>query len=377
MKNRILLLILMFCFGILNIGYTQTNGINNKIFDLIPKGTNFIIKINVSKIFSIPEIYKTITDIFEKQREPKSFYDVLKNRAGIDLLKDINSIIYFPKIDFVNKFVGTTILIEGKFDLEKLVKALKEDISQAKDSNDAVISLVDGYYCGQFKDMYYILIDNQYIAFGDYFNLINDMKSLKNKSIESLNNDKNFIKVLNEIDSNSSIYGIGNGLKRSFIIKENTVDFSTINNFSFYLKYNKNLNFDLNVLADGEKNASSVFTKISNSTSLDPTIGKFVNSLNRDGEKISLSLTIPEKVINEIKTNFTQNGNINKPGTVLKDLRKENKTYRIGEFIRVGYWSYQVYSSEWLDDRKVKGFNMFNKEYKLLIGQKALVICLR
>ena len=81
----------------------------------------------------------------------------------------------------------------------------------------------------------------------------------------------------------------------------------------------------------------------------------------RDGEKISLSLTIPEKVINEIKTNFTQNGNINKPGTVLKDLRKENKTYRIGEFIRVGYWSYQVYSSEWLDDRKVKGFNMFNK----------------
>ena len=85
------------------------------ITTVIPEDTDFVLRINVSKILTLPEVQKQINEGFEKQPEQKKTYEELKTKSGFDPLKDISNITLFSSgkaIEGQEALGGA--LIEGK-----------------------------------------------------------------------------------------------------------------------------------------------------------------------------------------------------------------------------------------------------------------------
>ena len=56
--------------------------------------------------------------------------------------------------------MGDAFLIEGNYNLEKIVEDIKEDSYKVKDSNLIDITLKDGFYYGHAKEWNFFLINN-------------------------------------------------------------------------------------------------------------------------------------------------------------------------------------------------------------------------
>ncbi len=449
--------------------------------DLIPTETDFIIKIDVSKVLAFPEVQKQINESFEKQPNQKRTYEELKAKSGFDPLRDITSITLFSsgKGMKANETLGGA-LIEGNYDIEKITNVIKEDKAAR---NDLKIKKIDGFYSfipNNNKDGCGMFLDNQYLVIGSNLG-VNAVKAVKQLKSKSLANNNVFKGLLNKIDSKATIIGAGflsNSFKAMCTQNPNVATLANIDSFFFDFNNDKNmvLNFTANV--NNISNVNNVLNQINGyiamikmfASAQAPEISEALNYLNAttNGTTINLNFDIPSTKVAEIRSklqerakniqdnkpiyNQPQNNNNNYKVTnnfkiqsaenglakekymfaivklINKEIKSGNKNidiivqkiislakdcsyeelteeeskdfkkycetafktkeeqeilvkciiqfketinkleeqykikvYNKNQNIRVGYWSYQVYSSEWLDDRKVKGFNMFNK----------------
>ena len=449
--------------------------------DLIPMETDFIIKIDVSKVLAFPEVQKQIIESFEKQPNQQRTYEELKAKSGFDPLKDISSITLFSSGKGIkaNETLGGA-LIEGNYDIEKIINVIKEDKAAR---NDLKIKKIDGFYSiipNNNKDGCGMFLDNQYLVIGSNLG-VNAVKSVKQLKSKSLVNNNVFKGLLNKIDSKATIIGAGflsNSFKAMCTQNPNAATLANIDSFFFDFNNDKNmvLNFTANI--NNISNVNNVLNQINGyiamikmfASTQAPEISEVLNYLNAttNGTTINMNIDIPSTKVAEIRSklqeranniqgnkpvyNQPQNNNNNYKVTnnfkiqsaenglakekymfaivklINKEIKSGNKNidiivqkiislakdcsyeelteeeskdfkkycetafktkeeqeilvkciiqfketinkleeqykikvYNKNQNIRVGYWSYQVYSSEWLDDRKVKGFNMFNK----------------
>ncbi len=276
---------------------------------------DFIININASKILSMPEIQTSIREEFEKQPEQKKTYEELKSKSGFDPLKDINNIIVFSSekvIEDNNSFGGA--LIEGKFDIEKIINVIKADEKAMKDVN---ITKVDGFYAVLPKnsnDGFGMFLDNRYVVVGSEVGCL-ALKTFKTRMGKDFNKYSLFG---NRVDYNSTLSGNGrlsSALKDKCKLNPNTAVFVNVD--SFYFDFNNDNSFILNAKAivNKSENVNDVMNSINGYIAMIkmfsaqvPEITEAVNMLtaSSEGTTIKLNLNIPAAKVAEIKAKLQE-----------------------------------------------------------------------
>ena len=289
------------------------------ITKMIPEDTDFILQVNVAKILAMPEIQKQINDEFEKQADQKKTYEEVKAKSGFDPLKDLTNVVLFSsgKVLDGKEAVGGA-LIEGKYDIEKIIKVIKEDENAKKDVD---VTVVDGFNCvvpKNSKDGYGMFLDNQYVVVGSQTG-VDAVKAVKMGKGKTIENNKAFIAILNKIDSKSTISGAGilpQAFKEKCKQNPNAAAFANIDSFFFDFNNDKNMVFNLNAEVDKAENVNNVLTQVNGFVAMikmfasqaGPEISEAVNMLtaSNTGTTIKLSLDIPAEKVAEIKAKLQE-----------------------------------------------------------------------
>lgn len=288
------------------------------ITKLIPEDSDFVFKINVAKILAMPEVQKQIKDNFEKQPDQKKTYEELKAKSGFDPLTDISNVTLFSSGKAVEgqEALGGA-LIEGKFDIEKIVKVIQEDESAAK---DVTVTKVDGYNCvvpKNSKEGYGMFLDNQHIVVGSQAG-VDAVKLIGLGKAKTVETNKSFLDVLNKVDTKSTVSGAGL-LPASFKTKcaqnPNAAFLANVNSFYFDFNNDDNMIFNLNAEVDKADNVNNVLTQINGYIAMVkmfasqvPEIQEAVNMLTatNEGTTIKLNLNIPAAKVKEIKAKLEE-----------------------------------------------------------------------
>ena len=286
---------------------------------LVPEDTDFLLQINVSKILALPEVQKQIDEEFAKQPEQKKTYEDLKAKSGFDPLKDLSNVVLFSsgKVTEGNEALGGA-LIEGKFDVEKIVKVIKEDENAAK---DVELSVVDGFNCitpKNSKDGYGMFLDNQYVVVGSQAG-VDAVKAVKMGKAKTIETNKDFLAIINKIDANATISGAGilpQAFKDKCAQNPNAAALANINTFFFDFNNDKNLVFNLNAEVDKKENVNNVMTQVNGYLAMikmfanqaGPEIAEAANMLTATNNEttIKLSLDIPAEKVAEIKAKIQE-----------------------------------------------------------------------
>ena len=285
---------------------------------MVPEDTDFIFQINVSKILKMPEVQKQIKESFEKSPEQKKTYEDLIASSGFDPLKDINSITLFSsgKIIEGKEPVGGA-LIEGKFDIEKIVKVIKDDEAAKKDVD---VTMVDGFNCvvpKNNKEGYGIFLDNQYAVVGSQLG-VDAVKAIKMGKAKALENNKNFLAVMNKANTKATLCGAGllpASFKEKCAQNPNAAALANIDSFFFDFNNDDNMILNLNAEVDKAENVNNVLTQVNGYiamikmfSSQVPEITEAVNMLTAtsEGTTIKLNLNIPAAKVAEIKAKLQE-----------------------------------------------------------------------
>ena len=322
--------------------------------DLIPMETDFIIKIDVSKVLAFPEVQKQIIESFEKQPNQQRTYEELKAKSGFDPLKDISSITLFSSGKGIkaNETLGGA-LIEGNYDIEKIINVIKEDKAAR---NDLKIKKIDGFYSiipNNNKDGCGMFLDNQYLVIGSNLG-VNAVKSVKQLKSKSLVNNNVFKGLLNKIDSKATIIGAGflsNSFKAMCTQNPNAATLANIDSFFFDFNNDKNmvLNFTANI--NNISNVNNVLNQINGyiamikmfASTQAPEISEVLNYLNAttNGTTINMNFDIPSTKVAEIRSKLQERANNiqgNKPvynqpqNTFTQNFQNEKKPYVYYEY---------------------------------------------
>lgn len=280
---------------------------------MIPEEADFVLQINVSKILAMPEVQKQIKDNFEKQPEQKKQYEEIKAKSGFDPMTDFHNFVLFSSGNFAEgaePLAGA--LIEGKYDIEKIAKAIQEDKGAAKDVD---VTVVDGFKAivpKNPKDGYGLFLDNQFVAVGSQSG-IEAVKKVKLGKSQNIENKKDFYAILSKIDTKSTVSGAGllpKALKEQCAKNPNAQFISNINFFRFDFNNDTNMIFNLLAEVDDEKNVDTVMTQLNGFAAMlkmfaaqSPEAAEILNLLeiSKDKTNVKLSLNVPAEKMAELK----------------------------------------------------------------------------
>ena len=286
---------------------------------LIPQSADFVIIINVTKLLAIPEIQELISEKFEKQPAQKKTYEQLKIYSGFDPLKDISNIILFSSGKVVDgqEILGGAI-IEGKFDVDKIIKLIKEDKNTKKDVELTVIDGFNYVVPKNNKDGYGIFLDNQHVVIGNKIG-VNAVKEVKKGKAKTIQANIDFLDIINKIDSNAAVSGAGilpQAFKDKCAKNPNAASLAKINTFCFDLNKDRNLVFNLNIEVDKKENVNNVMTQVNGYLAMikmfagqaGPEIAEAANMLTATNTEttIKLSLDVPAAKVAEIKAKIEE-----------------------------------------------------------------------
>ena len=285
----------------------------------IPEETDFLLQVNVSKILALPEVQKQIAEEFEKQPKNKEAYEEFKTKTGFDALKDLSNVVLFSSgktEEGKDALAGA--IVEGKYEVEKIIKAIKEDGNAAKDVD---LTVVDGFNCitpKNSKDGYGMFLDNQYVVVGSQPG-VDAVKAIKMGKGKTIDTNKDFLAIIKKLDSNATISGAGilpQAFKDKCVQNPQVAAFANINTFYFDFNNDKNVVFNLNAEVDKKENVNNVMTQVNGYLSMikmfanqaGPEIAEAVNMLTATNTEttIKLSLDIPAEKVAEIKAKIQE-----------------------------------------------------------------------
>jgi hypothetical protein len=211
MKNY-KLIAMMICVVLLTSGvlYGQEKEIsfdNNKVLSLLPKGTGFVLMIDMKRIID-SSLYKQIAEKEEIQQKYKAY----KESSGIDLQKDVDRIVFFMAEESDESHNCSIFIFIGRLDKDKIISAktnssisIKEEIYR----NEKIYFFVPklGLYNNGWVFM------NGLIAIGDFTKV--EIEYLK-RFIDSyygeggnIKNNQGFINLIKEANQADMVWGAG------------------------------------------------------------------------------------------------------------------------------------------------------------------------
>lgn len=228
-------------------------------------------------------------------------------------MKDINKIIFFAS----GKEDLSGALIEGKFDINKIINLIKENENAKK---DVEVTVVDGFYCfvsKNNKEGYGMFLDNQFVVVGSQLgvNAVKDIKMGKGKTIET---KKALVDFLNKVDVNATISGAGLlpvAFKEKCKKNPNATDIAYIDSFCFDFNYDKDVVINWGSQVDKSENVNAVMTSFRGYVSMIkmfasqiPEVLDAVSPIKvtNEGTFIKMNLNIPDYKVSKIKAKLEE-----------------------------------------------------------------------
>lgn len=246
MSKRIILAVIMAI-----IAFTQAYAA--ELMQLVPQNAGFVVKINVEKLLSSPEVKAYIEKTISEH--PKEYAEY-KAKSGLDPLKDVSKVVFFMPNNFENNKddMPSAAIIEGKFDINKL----KQSIKETPDSLE--LSEEDGFTVGiyTYKDKKsqkelkskMAIIDNETIAFGTE-NGTNCVMAVKNNQMKNLTTESGFYQTATNLNNEAHVGAaiiLPQSIKEMMASKKDTEPISKISYVS--LEVTKNKEFEIVIKGD-------------------------------------------------------------------------------------------------------------------------------
>lgn len=292
---------------------TSQSLLASDLFKTIPEDADFVLQLNVSKILSMPDVQKQINEGFANQPEQKKTYEELKAKSGFDPLKDIQSFVLFSSGSVAEgKEPLAGAVIQGNFNVEKIVKVIKEDEAAAKEVD---VTKVDGFNAivpKNNQDGYGLFLDNKFVTVGSQLG-VDAVKAVKLGKGKSVVTKKDFNSVLSKLNGKSAVSGAGllpEAFKQKCKQNPNAAALANLNYFHFDFNNDANLVFNLNAEIDKKENVESVMTQINGYVAMlkmfasqSPEAAEIMNmlSVSNAGTTVKLNLNVPAEKLKEIK----------------------------------------------------------------------------
>ncbi len=285
------------------------------VLDLIPMDTALVVNMNFGKLLSTEAIKKQVDEGMSKQTpEQKKAYTDFVTKTGIDPLKNLKEVVVF----IAGKAEGKAdkpkggVFITGAFDIEKILKAIKDD---PKAAADTVIEKFEGFDAIKGKkdpESIGIFLDNGTALIGntDVVKSVAEVKAGKGKN---LSNNTAFGNVLKKTDANASVWGVGlipQTLKDQAKANPQAAPLAAINALFFSFNYDPDLNFSFTGEVDKKENMDAVMTSLNGFLAMikmmgaqSPEAAEVLNLIKVEAADTSakVSLNVAKAKLDEIK----------------------------------------------------------------------------
>ena len=130
MGRKIILLIMVIVWSAVPaLGIACATEKGTPAIDLVPQQANFAAEVNLSRIFTDPDVLDLVNEIGAQLEEPKTIDELLdqtEEKTGIDL-RDFSKIVVFGDTEF-ERYVGA--ILKGDFDQEALIDSIESKFGE-------------------------------------------------------------------------------------------------------------------------------------------------------------------------------------------------------------------------------------------------------
>ncbi|MBF0499413.1 MAG: hypothetical protein HQM09_04735, partial [Candidatus Riflebacteria bacterium] len=219
------------------------------LMSILPLDTAFIVNINMGKMLSTDVVKKQVEEGLAKQSpEQKKGYDEFIAKTGLDPLKNIQEIMVYVvgKIDPKADKPEAGVLLNGTFDVAKIIKAVSED---PKAKEDVVVEKFEGFDSIRGKkeaDGIAVFIDNSTAVVGTP-GAIKSVIAVKNGKAQPIKANEAFSNVLKKADTGASVFGVGlipASLKEQAKANAQAAALAAVNALFFSFNYDTDLTFN-------------------------------------------------------------------------------------------------------------------------------------
>ncbi len=285
------------------------------LIQLVPETSSFVFAINLEKILKTDAIKKQVEEGMAKQTpEQKKLYDEFIAKTGLNPLQHLQQIMIFAsgQIDPKLGKPEAGVLINGTFDVAKIIAAIKADEKAAADVN---IDKFEGFDCIKAKkeaEGMALFLDGNTGVVGSN-EALKSVVGVKKGTTKNITANAAFGNLLKKVDTSASFYGVGlipETLKAKAKENPQAAPLAALNAFFLSFNYDNDLVFSFNGEVDDKKNMDGVMTSLNGFLAMikmiagqTPEAAEILNMIKIESTDTSarISLSVPKAKLDEVK----------------------------------------------------------------------------
>ena len=299
---------------VLLVAFVAPSASASELFKLIPQEADFVFHVNVGKFLSTEAVKTSIMDNLSAQSEQKEAFDKFVAKTGFNPFENLTKVVIFSsgKVNpaVPGQFAGA--IFQGKFDAAKIFAAIKEDENASKEVEIKKIDGFDAVIPKNRQEGYGVFLDASTVVIGAEHGVM-AVKDVKLKKAKSIEERKDFFKIVSALDANATIAGAGNipeELKAR--VKENpqAAPLAALNYFFFSFNHGDNIVFNFNGAVDKKENVETVLTSLNGFlamlkmfTAQAPEAAEILNlvKISSKDSNVQINLNVPKATLDKIK----------------------------------------------------------------------------
>ncbi|RCK81564.1 MAG: hypothetical protein OZSIB_0698 [Candidatus Ozemobacter sibiricus] len=285
------------------------------LLPLVPESSNFVFGINLGKILKSPQIQKQVEEGMAKQTpEQKKMYDEFVQKTGLNPLQHLQQFVIFASgnVDPKEGKPEAGVLIEGTFDINKILAAIKSDEKAAADVD---ITKFEGFDCIKAKkesEGMALFLDGTTAVVGSP-EALKSVAAIKGGKGKAITSHGTFGNLLKKVDVNASFWGVGQipqSLKDKARENPQAAPLAALNAFFLAFNYDNDLSFNFTGEVDDKKNMDGVMTSLNGFLAMikmiagqTPEAAEILNLIKIEAVDTAakISLSVPKAKLDEIQ----------------------------------------------------------------------------
>lgn len=304
-----------FLVTVLLLAATAMSAMAGDLMQLVPENTAFLLNLNLGKMFSTDAIKKQIDEGMAKQTpDQKKAYDEFVTKTGIDPFKHLKNVVVFaaPKTDPKSEKQDAGVLIDGSFEVAKILESIKSDKKAAEDVSIEKYEGFDAVKGKKDADGMGVFLDNTTAVVGTLpaIKTVVDVKNAKGKNIST---NAALGSLLKKVDTGATLWGVGlipQTLKDQAKANPQAAPLAAVNSLFFSFNYDADLTFNFTGEVDKKENMDQVMTSLNGFLAMvkmlagqTPEAAEILNLIKVEAVETAakITLNVPKAKLDEVK----------------------------------------------------------------------------
>ncbi len=304
-----------FFVTVLLLAATAMSAMAGDLMQLVPENTAFLLNVNLGKMFTTEAIKKQIDEGMSKQpADQKKAFDEFVAKTGIDPFKHLKNIVVFSaaKADPKAEKQDAGVLIDGSFEVAKILEAIKADKKAAEDVTIEKYEGLDAVKAKKEADGMAVFLDNTTIVLGTApaIKSVVDVKGQKGKNVSA---NAAIGSLLKKVDTAATLWGVGmipQALKDQAKANPQAAPLAAVNSLFFSFNYDADLTFNFTGEVDKKENMDAVMTSLNGFLAMvkmlagqTPEAAEILNMIKVEQAETAakITLSVPKAKLDEVR----------------------------------------------------------------------------